>query len=189
MFNVSQPKAVDSKIIRGGRPINKAAIQQLRQMGVTTVICLLKPERVYSCEIKDVTTEKAAVLEAGMKFVYIPLDEMTTPTTEDLKKFFVAVEDSKGKVYLHCNHGVDRTGILVAIYELEVVGKTYEDAHIGFIRGNHDFRAYPNLDMFLYDYARTIIGDHISPMKVINTAIPDSRSRKKLYERIMGLVY
>jgi protein tyrosine phosphatase (PTP) superfamily phosphohydrolase (DUF442 family) len=186
MFNVSQPKPVDSHVIRGGRPLNKLAIQHLRKLGVTTVICHLKPERIYTNEIRGVADEKAAVLEAGMKFVYIPLDEMTTPTAEDIRRFLAAVNESKGKVYVHCNHGVDRAGIMVAIYELEVVGKTYEDAYVGFIRGNHDFSSYPNLDAFLYDYAKTTIGDHISAMTAINRAIPDSRSRQRIYEHIMG---
>ena len=172
-FNEKQPRKVDNKIIRGGRPLNQKAIDQLKDMGVKTVICLLKSARVYPAEINGVADEKPAVERAGMDFFNIPMDESKGPTPQDIEEFLDLVRKSNGPVYLHCSAGRDRAGLLTAIYDVEIRGHSYADAYADYIKGGHDYLSWPNLDRFFYKwYTTKHHGEPADPLSVLDKLIP-----------------
>lgn len=165
-FNEKLPRKVDDKIIRGGRPLDQKAIEQLKDMGVKSVICLLKPTRVYNAEINGVADEKPAVEAAGMDFYNIPMDEARGPSEQDIAEFLKLVK-KPGKAYLHCSAGRDRAGLMTAIYDVEVRKHSYAEAYADYIKGGHDYMSWPNLDRFFYQWYMTHHGRDADPLPIL----------------------
>lgn len=66
--------------------------------------------------------EKDAAQNLGINYVNIEMDASIVPTQDEINKFFETIENSNGKVYIHCHAGRDRTGIMASIY----LAKTYK---------------------------------------------------------------
>lgn len=108
---------VDEGLARGGKP-NERGIEYLSRHGYRTVVSFLHdPE------------EAERVRAAGMDYVEIPMSASlfgaSTPSEEDLDRFFSVVLDSTARpVFMHCRHGKDRTGAMAALYRIEASGWT-----------------------------------------------------------------
>jgi tyrosine-protein phosphatase SIW14 len=77
--------------------------------------------------------ERARVTAAGMRYVEIPMTigpfGAPVPTEAQAQAFLEAVTDPTGRpAYVHCKHGRDRTGVMVALYRVEVSRWTGEEA-------------------------------------------------------------
>lgn len=91
-------------IMRGAQPTDEG-FEQLASQGVKTVINL-RPEN---------NAERELVERLGMKAVYLPLPPLDAPTHAQTLAFLkTALDPKNGKVFFHCYHGVDRTGIMAA---------------------------------------------------------------------------
>jgi protein tyrosine phosphatase (PTP) superfamily phosphohydrolase (DUF442 family) len=112
---------VDSGLARGSQP-NEHGIAALAGRGFRTVVSLRQD--------KD---ERARVTAAGMRYVEIPMKigpfGAPAPTEAQARAFLDAVTDSAGRpAFVHCHHGRDRTGVMVALYRVEVSGWSGDDA-------------------------------------------------------------
>jgi len=66
----------------------------------------------------------------GINYVSIPLNYWTYPSVKAVDQFFSIVDDEeKHPVYLHCKHGSDRAGLLVAIYRMAREGWSADEAY------------------------------------------------------------
>ena len=95
-------------LYRGAAPTPEGLVR-VKQMGVTTVIDL----RIAP---KTVVKEKMLVESLGMKFVNLPMG--SDPPTLAQVSTFLAVTSAAGQhpVFVHCQHGADRTGCMFGIY-------------------------------------------------------------------------
>ena len=88
---------VHPKVISGGLPEGDAAFQELKDLGIKTIISVdgAKP---------DVETAK----KFGLRYVHLPhgYDGIPEPRIEELAK---AVRDLPGPIYIHCHHGHHRS--------------------------------------------------------------------------------
>jgi len=51
------------------------------------------------------------------------------PSQEQVEEFLALVDDpDKHPILLHCNHGIDRTGVMVAVFRMEYDGWSSEEA-------------------------------------------------------------
>ena len=83
--------------------------KDLADLGVKTVIDLSN----------DQATEAASVQAAGMKFVRIPLTTSAAPEAVSVAKFLSLVSDPANQpVYVHCQGGRHRTGVMTAAYRM-----------------------------------------------------------------------
>lgn len=180
-FNENLPREVDGSFVRGGRPLNNAAITELKDQGIQTVICLLRSDKSYDAEISGVKAEKQAVEAAGMKFIAIDMDERRSPKESDIQEFLNAVKTG-GRSYAHCSAGRDRVGLMNAIYDLKVRGFTYEQAYQKYLEGGHDYMTWVNLDKFFYNYAG---GTPEAAQKAIQAAIGGHRYAQILYHNLV----
>ncbi len=180
-FNENLPREVDGSFVRGGRPLNRAAIAELKDQGIQTVICLLRSDKSYDAEISGVQAEKQAVEAAGMRFVAIDMDERRNPKESDIQAFLGAVK-SGGRSYAHCSAGRDRVGLMNAIYDYKVRGFSYEQAYEKYLEGGHDFLSWTNLDKFFYDYAG---GTPETAQQAITSALGSSRYNAWLYHQLV----
>lgn len=105
---------VDRYVCRGAQP-NQYGLEFLaRLQHVTLVINLRNTGDTWE-------REKAIALSEGMKYAWVPLPGFAAPSKEKMALIQMLIENEKrlgGKVFVHCQHGCDRTGTAVAIYEI-----------------------------------------------------------------------
>jgi protein tyrosine/serine phosphatase len=59
----------------------------------------------------------------------VPLESSDPPTPEQIERLLGLLTDPALRpVYVHCLHGVDRTGVAMAVYRMEVEGWAQADA-------------------------------------------------------------
>lgn len=116
---VDYAAAVAPGIYRGGVP-DKEGVAWLKEHGIRTVVNL----RHYHGD-----SEGELVEAAGLKYVRIPLSSTDAPRPEQVELFLRTVTDPANQpVYVHCLHGVDRTGAMIATYRMQVQGWSNADA-------------------------------------------------------------
>jgi protein tyrosine phosphatase (PTP) superfamily phosphohydrolase (DUF442 family) len=106
-------------LYRGAQP-NAEGIAWLKSKGVKTVLNL----RHFHGD-----TEKRAVEAAGLRYERIALTSRDAPRPEQVARFLEIVRDPTLRpLYVHCQHGVDRTGTMMAVYRMEDEGWSNPEA-------------------------------------------------------------
>jgi tyrosine-protein phosphatase SIW14 len=103
---------VDAHVYRGGQPTDDG-FHYLAKLGVKTIIDLREAgDRAQA--------EERAVTASGMTYVNVPMTGLTPPTEAETAKVLGILEDSHGgPVFVHCKHGADRTGAVIAAYHID----------------------------------------------------------------------
>jgi tyrosine-protein phosphatase SIW14 len=103
---------VDTHVYRGAQPSN-AAFAYLAKIGVKTVIDLREAGSRSQAEQRAVTAN-------GMQYINVPMGGFTPPTEAEITKILGILEDhTTGPVFVHCMHGKDRTGVVIAAYHID----------------------------------------------------------------------
>lgn len=99
---------VSPGIYRGAAP-SVAGLKRLRALGIRTVIDL----RIAP---KTVRKEKAEAESLGLKWINLPMSG-DPPTQAQVDTLLGALKTApKEPVFVHCQHGADRTGCMLGIY-------------------------------------------------------------------------
>lgn len=108
---------LDEKVLSGPRPMSISDWDQLRHEKVTTVLNL---ERGWFEVLHGRLNEEfRCAVNRGMTPVHLELRDLRSPDMNDLLAALSILRDARyGKVYFHCLHGVDRTGMLRAMYRV-----------------------------------------------------------------------
>lgn len=102
---------VDPNLYRGAQPTPEG-LKNLSKLGVKVVVDLREGQ-------ERGTDEKKLVEADGMRYVSIPMHGLSAPTRIQIDKVFSVLNDSNNwPVFVHCKHGVDRTGTVVACYRI-----------------------------------------------------------------------
>ena len=110
--------AVTPVLLRGAAPTPQG-LEMLQKMGVKTVIDL----RIAP---KTVAKERAQLDRMGVHFINLPMSG-EPPTEAQIKTFLSAIADpAQQPVFVHCQHGADRTGTMVGIYREHIDGWPYD---------------------------------------------------------------
>jgi len=65
----------------------------------------------------------------GIAYYWIPIPNWLPPTKGQIDTFLKVVKDSKGKIIVHCEYGIGRSGVLVIAYLIEnKIVNTLEEA-------------------------------------------------------------
>lgn len=113
-------RKVDSGIYRGGQP-DQNGYQYLQSIGVKTVLKLNADAAI---------AEPFWAGNAGINLVEVSLSAFLAPSSSDINKALAVLKDPKQQpVFVHCEHGEDRTGLVVGIYRIEVDHWTPKVAH------------------------------------------------------------
>lgn len=113
---------VSDGVFRGSQP-SRQGFDRLRDRGVRTVIDLRND---------SVGWESSYVLGLGMDYINIAINPYTA-TPEQLnaavEQFLRIMNDPRNQpVFIHCEHGSDRTGMMLAIYRIQQ-GWSFEQAY------------------------------------------------------------
>lgn len=114
-------------LLRGGQP-TRQGMKLLKRMGVRTVVSLQTKKK----------REDDYAQSLGLNFVRIPVDIFKKIPDNTVQQFLSVVDDpAMQPVYVHCRQGVDRTGVLIAIYRMQRQSWTAEEANAELRRLGH----------------------------------------------------
>jgi protein tyrosine/serine phosphatase len=137
---------VNEHIYRGGQP-DDDEYAELAALGIKTVIDLREDPERYA---------RRAAEAAGLHYVNLRLNAKRPPTAEESKLFLSWVnEQTNWPVFVHCAGGRHRTGVLLAVYRMEMDGWNADRAY----REMKDFKFYSNwghgeMKDYVFDYYR-----------------------------------
>ena len=106
---------IDELLILGSSNPTTGQLKRLYQEGFRSIISLLD-ERKQSPHY-DIEEVEAM----GFRLFSIPLEDFSAPMLDDFKAFLKAVHHAlnQGKVLIHCQAGLGRTGIMAAAYWID----------------------------------------------------------------------
>ena len=110
-------KQVSERLYRGAQPLD-GGISKLRELGVNTVINLRRAD-------DRSRSEETEVRALGLNFYNIALPNWGRPQDARVVRIMEIINaPESGRVFIHCKAGVDRTGVIVAIYRMTHDGWT-----------------------------------------------------------------
>jgi uncharacterized protein (TIGR01244 family) len=125
---------VSERLYRSAQP-SAQDMENLKKLGVRTVV-----------NLRTFHSDKDEIRASGLHYIRIPM-QAWYPERKDALRFLRAVTDtSMTPVLLHCQHGADRTGTMVAVYRAAVQGWTKEEALREMTEGGYGYhRVWKNL--------------------------------------------
>lgn len=102
---------VNDQLYRGAQP-GQGGMKEIAALGIKTVINLRgADDRTRDEEIEAST--------AGLRYFSVPLPGFRRPKDEQVERVLALIRDSHNwPVFVHCHHGEDRTGIIIAVYRM-----------------------------------------------------------------------
>lgn len=139
---------VGSELWRGGQP-SKEGFLRLKEQGIKTVINLRE-------EPTSIASERKLAAELGFDYVSIPLRPFDIPEARKIDEFLEIMNDiNRHSVFVHCLHGMDRTGLVVAVYRMSAHDWSFADAYDEMLKfGFHE--AFQNLRQVVLGYANQL---------------------------------
>ena len=118
---------VNSRIYRGGRP-GQEGIAKLKQMGIKTIVNL--EAELFEQEPGEVKKERDWAEKADIRLEHIPMHPIGVPKKQEVEKALVVLTDPVNHpIFIHCDRGSDRTGIVIAAYRIWFEGWTLEQGY------------------------------------------------------------
>ncbi len=137
---------VSPGIYRGARP-EKAGVEFLKKAGFKTIINIDNDVYAVGAELKEAD-------RVGLRMLSYPLSSWAFPPDETVNEILRELNNPDNHpVFLHCQHGQDRTGLIVGLqrveYEAVSATKAYREMrNLGFHRSL----------VFLYEYYKARTG-------------------------------
>jgi protein tyrosine/serine phosphatase len=142
-------------IYRGGRPAGQQAVDFLQRYRIKTVINLQggdieDPVLGWAVpyweagETPQEIQDEAKMLKAsGMRYIHAPLNSLGQVDQQSATRIGLVVDllasTNAQPIYIHCAHGADRTGLVVALYRMKYGGWSLSRAHQEMVERGHDF--------------------------------------------------
>ena len=102
---------VTDRLYRGAQP-EAGGIKKLAELGINTVINMRGEDELTRAEQKEVEA-------LGLRYYSIPMGGLSRPSDEEVKRVLEIINaPENGKVFVHCKHGADRTGTVIACYRI-----------------------------------------------------------------------
>lgn len=102
---------VNERLFRGGQP-RPGGFELLNRLGIKTVVNLRDDDDREAQEEFDVE-------QAGLRYFNIPLRRLGRPEHTDIEQVLSIINNPDNQpVFVHCAHGSDRTGLVIAVYRI-----------------------------------------------------------------------
>lgn len=102
---------VNEHLYRGAQP-DDLGIKNLKRLGVKMIINLRMPK-------DSLKAEQDQADASGIIYTNLPLAGVGRPTDAQVAKILAVIEASPSPVFIHCEHGCDRTGTIIACYRIK----------------------------------------------------------------------
>lgn len=102
---------VNPQLYRGAQP-RAGGLKTLKAIGVKTIVNLRGKDEQTGAEGEEART-------LGLRYYNVPLPEFSRPKDEDVQQVMNLINAVENQpVFVHCRHGEDRTGTIIACYRI-----------------------------------------------------------------------
>jgi protein tyrosine/serine phosphatase len=131
---------VTPTLYRGAQP-TAVGMRQLKATGIKTVL-----------NLRSFNSDREELRDTGLAYEHIVM-KAWHPEREDIIRFLqVTTDKSRTPVFVHCQHGADRTGLMCAVYRVTICGWTKEEAIREMTQGGFGRHViWSNLTKFMVD--------------------------------------
>lgn len=120
---------VNDNLYRGAQP-EANGFEELEKLGIITVV-----------NLRQNHSDSKLIEPTNLDYVHIKM-QAWDPEYDEIKEFLqIATDKDKQPVFVHCQHGADRTGIMVAVYRIVVEEWTKEKALEEMTKGPFGFHS------------------------------------------------
>ncbi|MBA3765709.1 MAG: tyrosine-protein phosphatase [Acidobacteria bacterium] len=163
---------VNQGLYRGAQP-REGGIQKLAALGIKTILNLRAADERSRAE----ETEARA---AGLRFFNIPMEGLDRPNDTQVERALGIINDAANQpVFVHCKHGADRTGVIIAIYRMTHDGWSSEDSLREAKRYGLSMFQFGMKD-YIKDYGRDHAGQQRTGRSFNRSSAPDERAATPL---------
>jgi len=118
---------VTKDLYRGAQP-TKEGIGRLKEMGIKTIV-----------NLRSFHSDRDEIGNLEFDYEHIKM-QAWHPEDEDVIRFLKIVTDKdRTPVFVHCQHGADRTGLMCAIYRIAVCGWNKNEAIKEMVEGGFGY--------------------------------------------------
>ena len=107
---------VSPDLYRGAQPTAEG-MRELKKMGVKTVL-----------NLRALHSDRDELGDTELAYEHIDMKPWHAESEDVIKFLKIASDKAKTPVFVHCQHGADRTGTMCAIYRVVVQGWSKDDA-------------------------------------------------------------
>jgi len=132
---------VSDDLYRGAQP-STDGMRQLEKLGIKTVI-----------NLRFILSDRNRIEGTGLDYEHINMTTWNTRTKDVLRFLQIVTDSDRTPVFIHCQHGIDRTGVLCAVYRIVVEGWNKDEAIEEMTKGSFAVRA---VQKNLVDYVREL---------------------------------
>ena len=112
---------VNEMLYRGGQPTDQG-YRELQKLAIIVVVNLRNEKEL-------IATERAQVEGLGMRYASIPWSGYKDPDNRQVAEFLTTLRGLAGqKVYVHCQRGAERTGVMLAAWRMAAEAWSPEQA-------------------------------------------------------------
>lgn len=113
---------VNEHIARGGRP-SEADVKELKSMGYKTIINI-------EDAMKVVKSEMSLAKSLGLQYYSFPMASLREPKDKLVDNILVQLKNPENyPIFIHCQHGEDRTGMMMGFYRFYFEGWSAQQAY------------------------------------------------------------
>jgi len=143
---------VTETLYRGGQP-SAAGFRALQLLGIQIVVNFRNE--------KDPTTAEQRQVEAlGMRYISVPWSAFHNPTSQQITEFLELAEANPDKkIFVHCHHGADRTGVMVAAFRMALQNWTPQQALQEMRAFHFHSLLFHHLKSYVEDFPRQLQAD------------------------------
>ena len=135
---VPNARCVSEHLYRGGQP-TREGFASLKRLGVKTII-----------NLRGNDSNRDRFDDGAFVYHRIPMNGFNPESDQVVEFLRLASDPAAWPVFVHCQHGADRTGVLVAMHRVIIEGWTTEQAVAEMTRAGMRFHPiYGNLADFV----------------------------------------
>lgn len=132
---------VNDGLYRGAQPTAEG-IEELERMGIKTIVSL-----------RSMHSDKDILGDANITLVRIPMNAWNVRNKDVVQFLWLATDPDRLPVFVHCQHGADRTGTVCAVYRVIVDGWTKQQALDEMTNGGFGFHSiWFNLPIYIKNF-------------------------------------
>jgi len=129
---------VTDDLYRGAQP-DKEGVKALKEIGIKTVV-----------NLRSFNSDRSELGDTGLSYEHIYMKAWHAEEKEVVRFLKIMANKERSPVFVHCQHGADRTGTMCAIYRIVFCGFTKDEAIQEMIEGGFGYHTiWDNLPRFI----------------------------------------
>lgn len=114
---------VNDRLYRGAQP-KQGGLKVLAELGIKTILNLRG-------EDQNTLAEEREARALGLTYYALPMGGLSRPTDKQVEQALAIINNPEnGAVFVHCKHGADRTGVIIACYRMLQENHSAEQARV-----------------------------------------------------------